>query len=165
AAPGSLRRARRGRPGGRGREAGPAGTARRRRGRPLPRLRPGAAGRGWAAARRSRSRRDLPAGAELRGAGTRVARDLLVAGGERLLRQDLEAGAVEEEALDDPVLERVVSDHDQASVGDEEARRALEALAQGAQLVVDVDAQRLERAAGGVLAARARRVGAGDDLG
>ena len=51
-----------------------------------------------------------------------------------------------EELLDDAVLERVVGEDHETTAGDEQPGRALEALLQGTELVVDVDAQGLERA-------------------
>src|SRR6476646_5973097 len=54
--------------------------------------------------------------------------------------------AVLEELLDQPILQRVEGDDEEAPAGREHALGGGEGLGQLTQLVVDVDAQRLERA-------------------
>ena len=65
--------------------------------------------------------------------------------------------AVAQEALDDPVLERVERDHREPAVRPQHLERRGQRALERAELVVDLDPQRLEDALGGVPLAEARR--------
>ena len=65
--------------------------------------------------------------------------------------------AVAQEALDDPVLERVERDHREAAVRTQHLERGRERALERAELVVDLDPQRLEDALGRVALAEAGR--------
>src|SRR5690606_15597290 len=74
-------------------------------------------------------------------------------------------GAAVDALLDDAVLQRVVGDHHEAASGAEGGDGGVEPALEGAQLVVDRDAERLEDLAGRVAApARRGRDGAGDGV-
>src|SRR5262245_15205449 len=61
-------------------------------------------------------------------------------------------GAPREEMLHEPVLERVEGDEDEAATGSQDALGGAETGGELAELIVDVHAQRLERARGGMAA-------------
>ena len=75
----------------------------------------------------------------------------------QLGRADAAAGAGRQEALDEPVLERVERDRRQPPVGCEQIPGRRQRLLELGQLVVDRDPQRLERPAGRMAAGELRR--------
>ena len=83
-------------------------------------------------------------------------------GHERQVARHVGRGDLGERALGDAVLERVVGQDDDATAGRQDLERGRQGAAADAELVVDLDAQRLERPLGRV-AARATR-GAGMDV-
>jgi hypothetical protein len=84
------------------------------------------------------------------------------AGGE-VGRTDAVARFAREELFDEPILERMEGDDDDASAGTEDAHGRRESLLEIRELVVDRDAESLEDARRGVDAARPPRLHAGDE--
>jgi hypothetical protein len=84
--------------------------------------------------------------AQLRRAGARVPFLFSLGRAKRLLGERFEVVAFVDEALDDPVLERVIRDRDDAATGSEGLRRPRQGEGEVLQLPVDRDAERLKRA-------------------
>src|SRR5690625_7684228 len=96
---------------------------------------------------------DCPfSGSQLGAAGPRVVLLLGLTGQDRPARQHRVAAVVTQCVLDDAVLERVVTEHDEAATFGKPLTGGLQGVLKGAEFIIHEDAQRLERASGRVVA-------------